>query len=150
MTFVTPEQNQMPMNETSRKTLEQVVEEYGRYPLEAFEFVRHGLNQTVHQIHGAAKAKQETACHVSGQQLSWGLRNYAVHRYGIMAKTVLYHWGIRRTNDFGKIVFAMVESKLMQKTDDDDIRDFDNVYDFDTAFDPPPRPETPPTQMFRV
>lgn len=140
----------MPMNETQRKTLEQVVDEYGRYPLEAFEFVRHGLNQTVHQIHGEARARAEQACHVSGQQLSWGLRNYAVQRYGLMAKTVLKHWGIHRTNDFGRIVFTMVESKLMQKTDDDDIRDFDNVYDFDTAFDPPPRPETAPTCVFRI
>lgn len=140
----------MPMNQTPRKTLEQVVDEYGRYPLEAFEFVRHGLNQTVHQIHGEAKARSEHACHVSGQQLSWGLRNYAVQRYGIMAKTVLYHWGIRRTNDFGRIVFAMVESKLMQKTDDDDVRDFDNVYDFDTAFDPPPRPDKVFQPIFTV
>jgi outer membrane receptor protein involved in Fe transport len=39
------------------------------------------------------------------------------------------------TYDFGRIVFAMVESGLMQKTDDDSIEDFRNVYDFKTAFD---------------
>src|SRR3569832_1614979 len=104
------------MNKTLKKTLEQVVDEYGRYPLEAFEFVRHGLNHTVQQIHGDTRAKAETACHVSGQQLAWGLRNYAVSRYGLLARTVLSHWGIHRTSDFGKIVFALVESKLMQKT----------------------------------
>jgi uncharacterized repeat protein (TIGR04138 family) len=145
----------MPTNETMRKTLEQVVHEIGRYPLEAFEFVRLGLTFTVQQIHGdrqhaAAKAKasaphdepfDEKSFHVSGQQLSWGLRNYAVHRYGILAATVLQHWSITRTNDFGKIVFAMVDSKLMAKTDDDDIRDFHNVFDFASAFNPPARPQ---------
>ena len=131
----------MPMNEVTRKSIEQVVEECGRYPLEAFEFVRHGLNYTVHRIHGPEKAKSEQACHVSGQQLSWGLRNYAVHRYGLMARAVLEHWGILRTGDFGRIVFAMVDSKLMQKTEEDDVRDFDNVFSFDKAFEPPMRPQ---------
>jgi uncharacterized repeat protein (TIGR04138 family) len=142
----------MPMNETTRKTLEQVVQESGRYPLEAFEFVRHGLNHTVHQIHGEAKAKSDgdAACHVSGQQLCWGLRNFAVQRYGLLAKTVLAHWNILRTNDFGRIVFAMVDSRLMQKTDDDDPRDFDSVFDFQSAFDPPARPLTPHPPVFTL
>ncbi len=138
------------MNQTTQKTLEQVVDECGRYPFEAFEFVRLGLNQTVQQIHGEAKTKTEVACHISGQQLSWGLRNCAVQRYGILAKTVLQHWGIRHTNDFGRIVFAMVDSKLMQKTEQDDIRDFERVYDFDTAFDPPPRRQIDPQLIFSL
>ena len=84
----------MPMNLMLRKTLEQVVEEFGRYPLEAFEFVRLGLNHTVQHIHGDVRQKPEKpACHVSGMQLSWGLRNYAAARYGLMAKAVLHHWG---------------------------------------------------------
>jgi uncharacterized repeat protein (TIGR04138 family) len=145
----------MPINEATRKTLEQVVHECGRYPIEAFEFVRHGLTFTVQQIHGERQGKQqregdEKSSHVSGQQLSWGLRNYAVHRYGLLARTVLQHWGITRTNDFGKIVFAMVDSKLMAKTDDDDIRDFQNVFDFNTAFNPPERPQPAPKAVFQL
>ncbi|HVS72592.1 MAG TPA: Minf_1886 family protein [Phycisphaerae bacterium] len=143
----------MPVNQTPRKSLEQVVHDCGRYPMEAFEFVRHGLTHTVHQLYGdaGAKAKAEgEACHVSGQQLCWGLRNYAVHRYGLLARTVLAHWNIVRTNDFGRIVFAMVDSRLMQKTDDDDIRDFDSVFDFATAFDPPTRPAAAPKPTFSI
>ncbi|MGN6369109.1 MAG: Minf_1886 family protein [Phycisphaerae bacterium] len=140
----------MPMNETTRKTLEQVVDECGRYPVEAFEFVRHGLNHTVAKIHGDLRAKSEHACHVSGQQLCWGLRNYAVEKYGLLAETVLSHWGIVRTSDFGRIVFAMVDNKLMQKTDDDDIRDFYNVFEFSSAFSPPQRPQTPPKCIFQL
>jgi len=138
------------MNKVQKKTLEQVVDECGRYPLEAFEFVRHGLNFTVHQIFGESRAKGETACHVSGQQLAWGLRNYAVSRYGVLAHTVLNHWGVHRTADFGKIVFTMVESKLMQKTDDDDIRDFEAVFDFDSAFAPPERPGVDSAVVFKL
>jgi uncharacterized repeat protein (TIGR04138 family) len=138
------------MNETSRKTLEQVVAECGRYPQEAFDFVRYGLNHTVAKIHGDVAAKSEESCHVSGQQLSWGLRDYAVEKYGVLALAVLAHWGIVRTNDFGRIVFAMVDNKLMQKTEEDDVRDFHNVFDFAVAFNPPARPGTVPVCVFRL
>jgi len=138
------------MNQTHKKTLEQVVEENGRYPLEAFEFVRHGLNYTVTQIHGDTRTKEEAACHVSGQQLCQGLRDYAVMRYGVMARAVLGHWGINRTQDFGRIVFAMVESKLMQKTDEDDARDFEGVFDFERAFMPPARPVAAGPVVFSI
>jgi uncharacterized repeat protein (TIGR04138 family) len=128
------------MNQTKKKTLEQVVDECGRYPMEAFEFVRHGLNYTVDRIHGDTSNKNETDCHVSGKQLSQGLRDYALLRYGVIARPVLAHWGIYHTSDFGRIVYAMVDNKLMQKTDQDDLRDFEGVYDFDDAFEPPQRP----------
>jgi uncharacterized repeat protein (TIGR04138 family) len=52
-----------------------------------------------------------------------------------LARTVLVRWNVTSTYDFGRIVFAMVDSGLMQKTDDDSIEDFRNVYDFKTAFD---------------
>jgi uncharacterized repeat protein (TIGR04138 family) len=138
------------MQQTEKKTLEQVVEEYGRYPVDAFEFVRHGLNFTVQRIHGDTKNKPERECHVSGRQLSEGLRDYAVMRYGVMAATVLRHWGVRRTSDFGKIVYAMVESRLMQKTEQDSLRDFEGVFDFDKAFEPPVRPAVQARTVFQL
>ena len=137
------------MNETLRKSLEQVVAETGRYPLEAFEFVRHGLNFTVEKIHGA-QTEAEADRHISGQQLSQGLRDYAVAKYGLMARVVLQHWGINRTADFGRIVFAMVDNRLMHKTDDDDIRDFEDVYDFAVAFEPPARPQVKRGAVFSI
>ncbi|HVT81323.1 MAG TPA: Minf_1886 family protein [Phycisphaerae bacterium] len=132
------------MNPMQRKTLEQVVDEYGRYPLEAFEFVRHGLTHTVEQIYGQSKANSDAACHVSGQQLCKGLRDFAIQRYGVMARTVLAHWGIHRTIDFGRIVFAMIDSKLMHKNEHDDIRDFEAAFDFEEAFKAPERMEMKP------
>ena len=147
---VTRAESRRVMNQTTRKSLEQVAQECGRYPLEAFEFVRQGLSHTVEKIHGDTRHKSETECHVSGKQLSWGLRDYAVLRYGQLARTVLSHWGINRTGDFGRIVFAMVESKIMQKTDHDDLRDFEAVFDFEDAFRRPPRPATKPKAVFTL
>jgi uncharacterized repeat protein (TIGR04138 family) len=50
-----------------------------------------------------------------------------------MARTVFRMWGINRTDDFGEIVFNLVEANLMSKTARDDRRDFHDVYDLDEA-----------------
>lgn len=108
--------------------------EYGAYPPEAYDFVQQGLSFTVQHIHG--KADKPRACkHVSGQQLCEGIRLYALSQYGMLAATVLTHWNINSTLDFGRIVFALIEAGHMQRTDEDTIDDFRNVYDFKTAFE---------------
>jgi len=116
------------------KTLEQIVHDLGLYPIDAFEFVGEGLNFTVQRIHGRKKDPQASR-HVTGQQLCEGLRQYALLRWGMLARTVLAKWGITRTEDFGRIVFAMVEGQFLAKTDEDSLDDFRNVYDFESAFD---------------
>jgi uncharacterized repeat protein (TIGR04138 family) len=78
---------------------------------------------------------QELNRHISGQTLCWGLRNYALEKYGALASAVLYHWNIRRTQDFGVIVFALVENDFLQKQPQDTIHDFEDVFQFDDAFD---------------
>lgn len=77
---------------------------------------------------------QSDSRHVSGQQLCLGLRDYAIKRYGMMAPAVLRAWNIRATDDFGRIVFAMIDHRLMSKTAEDSLDDFRSVYDFDEAF----------------
>jgi uncharacterized repeat protein (TIGR04138 family) len=75
--------------------------------------------------------------HVSGQELCWGLRDYALHRWGLMSQTVLRRWHIQKTMDFGNIVFALIEAGMLRKQPSDRIEDFEDVYDFDTAFECP-------------
>jgi uncharacterized repeat protein (TIGR04138 family) len=73
--------------------------------------------------------------HVSGQDLCWGLRDYAQHRWGMVARTVLAGWNIHETLDFGRIVFGMIEFDFMQKQPSDSLDDFRDVFDFADAFD---------------
>jgi len=105
-----------------------------RYPVAAFEFVRRGLDHTVRQIHGDPHDDETTDRHVSGEQLCHGLREFALAEYGLLARTVLKHWKIHSSSDFGRIVFAMIEAGQMQKTDRDSLEDFYGIFDFDTAF----------------
>jgi uncharacterized repeat protein (TIGR04138 family) len=72
--------------------------------------------------------------HVSGRELSEGIRELAVKKFGPMAKSVLQYWGITRTEDIGNIVFNMIDKKILQKTEADTLDDFKDVYSFEKAF----------------
>ncbi|MDD4879471.1 MAG: hypothetical protein PHR22_03325 [Candidatus Omnitrophica bacterium] len=108
------------------RIIEDVAKKDLRYPEEAYFFVLKGLNFTV--------AKLDKPRHVTGQELSDGMRLYAIEQFGPMSKDVLEHWGITRTEDFGNIVFNLIEVKLLAKTETDSIEDFKNAYDFKKAF----------------
>jgi uncharacterized repeat protein (TIGR04138 family) len=124
----------MPPESQPEKSLQQVVEEVGLYPIEAYEFVQQGLSFTVQKLHGEVRDPSKNR-HVTGQDLCEGLRDLALTNWGLLARTVLERWNIRKTIDFGRIVFALVENGYMQKTDEDFIDDFKDVFDFKTAFE---------------
>jgi len=114
------------------------------YPVDAFLFVQRGLDFTVKGIHGEEpdatpyeddEDEAPRSRHVSGQQLCLGLRDFARREYGLLARGVLARWNILQSEDFGRIVFAMVDGGLMHKTQEDTINDFIDVFQFDEAFD---------------
>lgn len=78
--------------------------------------------------------KRQAERHVSGQQLCEAARLYGLQQYGYLAPTVLATWGIRATDDFGAIVFNMIDIGQMRKTKADRREDFRGVYEFAEAF----------------
>lgn len=80
------------------------------------------------------RPRRQPERHVSGQELCEAARRYGLQQYGFLAPTVLATWGIRRTEDFGEIVFNMIEIGQMRKTKADKREDFHGVYEFDDAF----------------
>ncbi len=132
-----PQEGQFPKQHKpalrAEKSIDQIIDEQGLYPREAFEFVRRGLAYTVERIH--AQREPGESRHVSGRQLCEGLRDLAHMQWGLVARAVLSRWNIRTTDDFGKIVFTLVEHGELSKTDDDTIDDFKGVFDFTKAFD---------------
>ncbi|NOU35796.1 MAG: hypothetical protein HOO88_03370 [Kiritimatiellaceae bacterium] len=107
-----------------------------RYAVDAYAFVRAGLDHTVRRL--------EKPRHISGQELLDGIREFALFEFGPMTKTVLNDWGVRRTEDIGEIVFNMVETGMLGKTEKDSRADFANGYDFDEVFRNPFRPVANP------
>ena len=115
--------------------LEDVVRRDPRYAYEAYEFVFAALAHTLQKLGRAAPEEpgEEPGpdCHVSGPQLLDGVRDLALREFGFLARTVFHQWGIDRTDDFGEIVFNLVEGNLMSKTAEDQRLDFHDVFDLD-------------------
>jgi uncharacterized repeat protein (TIGR04138 family) len=121
---------------TYQTRLAEVVQRDPRYAYEAYEFLFAALSHT-QQLLGRVPADDGTVpgpqYHVSGRELLHGIRDLALREFGFMARVVFRLWGINRTDDFGEIVFNLVEEKLMSKTDQDSRADFQNVFDLDQA-----------------
>ncbi len=111
-----------------------------RYPLESYLFVREGLDHTLkimkRNSHGASG-------HVSGQELLNGIRDYSLKEFGPMTKSVLNEWGIKVCEDFGHIVFNLVNKGVLGRTQSDTIEDFKKGFSFDEAFVKPFQPQKP-------
>jgi uncharacterized repeat protein (TIGR04138 family) len=115
--------------------LDELVGRDPRYPLEAYEFLYAALEHTQKRLHRvpAQPGPPTGECHVSGRELLDGIRDLALREFGLMARTVFRLWNIHRTDDFGALVFNLVEAGLMNKTDEDRPEDFQDVFDLDQA-----------------
>lgn len=110
-----------------KERLETIAQRDGRYDSRALGFVYEGLNYTT-------KMLCEQPGHITGQQLCQGLAKLALEKWGPLAKMVLNSWQVKTTDDFGQIVYLMIENHWMSCQPEDSIEDFHNVYDFQSAF----------------
>ena len=111
-----------------------ICKEDTRFDRKAYDFVRLGLDHTVKEIRKKDGSRTGKSRHVSGTELLDGLRVYALEQFGPLTKTVLNSWGVRQCQDFGDIVFNLIEYNAFSKTDNDRREDFANLYEFDDVF----------------
>lgn len=118
------------MSESRNKVRELAAQ--GRYRLEAYQFLLNALSFTV-------KSREEKGLrgHITGGELLGGIREYGMKEFGFLARTVFEQWGVRQTDDFGEIVFELVEAEVLSKQDTDRKQDFAAIYDFADAFESP-------------
>ncbi len=109
------------------EVMDRLRERYPRYQETAYLFVLSALHYVLERL--------PEPRHITGPELAGGVRDLALERFGPMARTVLEYWGVCSTADVGKLVFALVETGILIKQDDDDPGDFEDVFDFDDAFD---------------
>lgn len=109
-----------------------------RYTADAYFFIREALDHTSRTLD---KPTEGEARHVTGTELLDGIRRYTLQEYGPMSLTVLASWGIRRTDDFGELVFNLVERGILGSTAEDKKQDFAGGYDFQEAFAKPFKPQ---------
>ena len=119
-----------------------IVKEDDRYTREAYGFLKEALDFTMDKERKRmGKAVSKTQRHVTGQELLEGVREYALEQFGPMAYTVLTSWGLERCEDFGEMVFNLIEYGVFSKNEDDTIEDFAAIYDFEEAFLKPFQPD---------
>jgi uncharacterized repeat protein (TIGR04138 family) len=123
----------MPTKKDFSEVIRTIRAEDPRYAEGAYHFVRQALDHTISNMKKQGE-KPTLRNHVSGQQLLNGIRVFALDQYGPMAKTLLDTWNITKCEDFGEIVFNLVEHGILGKTDEDSREDFTGGYTFKEAF----------------
>lgn len=121
------------------ETLELIRAKDPRFHRDAYHFVREALDHTQKAIGNDNRGRIR---HVTGQELLNGIRDYALGQFGPMSMMVLEEWGIHNCQQFGEIVFNMVEIGLLAKTEKDSRDDFQDGYDFYEAFRKPFMPSS--------
>jgi uncharacterized repeat protein (TIGR04138 family) len=128
--------------------LNQIIAREPRFDRAAYHFLREALDFTLKE----RKKATGQAGHVSGPQLLDGIRRYALKQFGPMVPTVFGHWGLKATEDFGRMVFSLVEAEIFSKTEEDSLEDFKSAYTFHDAFVAPfiPAPRVMPARRITV
>ena len=109
------------------EVLDELQERNPRFHARSYEFVMQALQTVIQSL--------DEPRHIAGRELTEGVRELAIGRYGLLAKAVLEHWGIHETEDVGRVVFAMVEQGILVKEDDDTPEDFADLFDFEEVFE---------------
>jgi uncharacterized repeat protein (TIGR04138 family) len=108
------------------EALDQFLAPGNPYAKAAYLFVFEGLDRAV--------ARRKQGRHVTGRELLEALHDLAQKKFGHKAKAMLNSWGVFTCEDFGEIVFALVDWKILAKLPTDCMEDFRGGYDFETAF----------------
>ncbi len=116
------------------EAVERLIKHDARYPAAAYFFVRDGLDYTVKRLKKGARGALR---HVSGQELAEGLAAFALDEFGPMANFTLATWNLHRTEDFGEIVFNLIEAGRFSKSESDRKEDFSSLFDLKAMLSEP-------------
>lgn len=122
-----------PSDQTMRDAITRLTEHDTRYAPQAYYWLLQSLERLLEKVVDEEKGLR----HVGGEELAVSLVGQALDDYGPLALEVLHLWGIRKTLDFGEIVYALIGAGLLSKTSHDRLSDFDGVCDLDEALTAP-------------
>jgi uncharacterized repeat protein (TIGR04138 family) len=111
---------------TLESALAEIRRRDGKYNERAYVFVLAALEY--------AQTKLPARRHLTGVELAWACRDFALEQFGMLANSVLTHWGIHTTEDFGRIVFILIDVSLLARQPTDRLEDFERVYEFAEVF----------------
>jgi uncharacterized repeat protein (TIGR04138 family) len=113
--------------------IQQVAQKDARYAPAAYYYLFDALDYAMAKLGRNTRVGLDR--HISVSELLHGIKDYALDQYGPLARLVLESWGVRRTEDFGEIVFHLIEAGLLNRRDEDRKEDFEGVFSFHEAFE---------------
>ncbi|MBO4527043.1 MAG: hypothetical protein IKS92_15845 [Victivallales bacterium] len=133
--------------------IRKICEEDDTFPPMAYCFVRDSVHKALDNI---AKAKRQNLFadddppDIKGADLCRFFRDTLINRFGPSAIDVLDTWNIKKTSDFGKIIYKLISVEILGKSENDSIEDFDDVFDFTEEFVMPYKQGTTPGHGLRA
>lgn len=103
-----------------------------RFSRHAYYFVLDALDFTMTRLGRDELTGEER--HVGGRELLLGIKEYASDQFGPMAALVFERWGVRRSADFGEVVFNLIDAELLSRRPSDSRLDFADGIDFRETF----------------
>ena len=117
--------------------VENIVQREKRFDPGAYFLLKDALDFTLKRTREESGEER----HVSGEELIFGFRDYAIQEFGPMAHTLLREWGVHTCSDVGDMVFELIEEGMFGKQDSDTKEDFRDHFDFEESFRDPFLPE---------
>jgi uncharacterized repeat protein (TIGR04138 family) len=123
------------MSQRRHKIAELLVKD-SRYEWEAYQFIEEALQYTQQSLGRTVTPGEEPtdAQHLTARELCNGLRDLAAERWGPLAGAVLREMRVRTSDDVGELVWNLVTSGLLLKSEKDRKEDFQGLVDFSQAF----------------
>ena len=103
-----------------------------RFSRHAYYFVLDALDFTMAELGRDALTGEDR--HVGGRELLHFIQEFAAEQFGPMAPLVFERWGVHSSDDFGEIVFNLIDAELLSRRPTDSRLDFVDGFDFREAF----------------
>jgi uncharacterized repeat protein (TIGR04138 family) len=104
-----------------------------RYAHEAYDFFCDAVTFTQETLGRIPREDDDARSdyHITAAELCRGACELAAQEFGLMGWVVFKQWGIRTTSDIGQVVFQLIESERLSKSDRDDLADFHDLFDLE-------------------
>jgi len=128
--------------------VERILKTDSRFDLDAYLFLKDSLDTITAEgkKSDGRKHKPRLTGHVTAHQLLNGIRLHALKQFGPMVCTVFAYWGVTKCEDFGEMVYKLIELGTFGKSETDSIEDFKGAYTFEDAFVTPFLPKPNPAK----
>jgi len=104
-----------------------------RFSRQAYYFVLDALDYTMSRLGKDSLTGEDR--HVGGRELLHFIQDFAAEEFGPMGELVFSHWGVTSSDDFGEIVFNLIDAELLSRRPTDSRLDFVGGFDFAEVFE---------------